>query len=103
MWLREVYPHLSDENTGPHTAQLTRTLEQNVSWGTMNHSPCSPDLAPTDSPVALLEREKLSGHSCTSDDVKRAITWMTQQEGTSYAYTCSSLSHAVTSYREGSH
>jgi hypothetical protein len=87
MWQRKVRPHLlSDENTRPHTAQLTRHLQQNFSWGTLNHPQRNPDLAPTDFHVASLERAVVRKR-CTYD-VKRATTpCMTEQGDTSYALT----------------
>jgi hypothetical protein len=108
MWQREACPHLSDENIRPRTAQLTLywakfqlaqltlNLMQNFSWGTLDYPPCSPDLAPTNFHLALLERAVIR----TQLHLRRRPTCYHVDDATgstSYASTCSDLSQAVTS------
>jgi hypothetical protein len=92
MWQRKVCPHLSDENIRPRTAHLYSKLR--AKFQLRNSGPRAVQI--WHQPIFTLRslKEQFLGYS---DDVKRAITWMTQQGGTSYASTCSSLSHTVTS------
>jgi hypothetical protein len=39
---------LIHDNTRPHTAACTRTLLEHFNWELFDHSPSSPDLAPSD-------------------------------------------------------
>ena len=68
---------LLHDNSEPQTTYQTRNLLQKFGWGSLNHPPRSPDLAPSDlHPVTALKGH-LSGHNFTFDE--STIRWITQE------------------------
>jgi hypothetical protein len=96
-WFRfeveELYPTLQSlreadgvillhDNSRPHTAQQTQNMLQNLGWETLDSSPCSPVVAPSDFHLISALKKLLSRYRFTCDKhVKHAvIMWLTQQD-----------------------
>jgi transposase len=58
---------LLHDNTTPHTAGKTRETIEKMGWEILEHSPHTPDLAPSDLHLCGKLKERLSGKRFFSD------------------------------------
>ncbi|GBM80541.1 hypothetical protein AVEN_12471-1 [Araneus ventricosus] len=72
---------LLHDNAMPHSACVTQEFIDSLDWEQMNHSPYSPDLAPSDIHIFLHLKQFLSGQHFDGDkEVKEAVTsWLTRR------------------------
>ena len=73
---------LIHDKARPHTARQTQTLlHDEFHWGTFDHPPYSPDLAPSDFFLFLKMKEHLAGKRFTDDeDLQHGVVdWLNSQ------------------------
>ncbi|GFU27625.1 mariner Mos1 transposase [Trichonephila clavipes] len=72
---------LLHDNTRPHIAQATQELLRRFRWEIWSHTPCSPDLAPSDYFLLSRLKEHLSGRRFPSDSAAKISTetWLNGQ------------------------
>jgi hypothetical protein len=65
---------LIHDNACPHNATATKNLIATLGWEQFDHSPYSPDLAPSDFHLFLHLKSFLAGRWFHIDEVKEGIT-----------------------------
>jgi len=75
---------LLHDNACPHTANLTQNLITSFDQEQLDHSPYSPDLAPSDYHLFLHTKTHLAGQRHTDDDEVQTtvMQWLSNQAAT---------------------
>jgi histone-lysine N-methyltransferase SETMAR len=85
---------LLHDNARPHIARTTVNLLNTWHWEILPHSPCGPDLAPSDFPMFPKSKKHLRGlRFRTDEDVQHEVTkrWLRLQDASFYHQDFDSL------------
>jgi hypothetical protein len=82
VWVTEnvLAKWLRHDNARPRTARANQERIQELQWELLEHSPCSPELAPSDIHLFGPLEDHLGGNSFANDQVETKVRkWLRQQ------------------------